>query len=136
MHCRNRNGVIGHCASAVGRRWRLAWRRRLWRRRWRGGPAFGGWRGGPGFGGGGWHGGGGWYPGLGIVAGVAAGAILGGVLAAPYGYGGYPYGYSVAPGYGYGDAAYYGGGYGGELAAAVIWCNSGGRTVLIWRKFV
>ncbi len=47
------------------------------------------------------------------MAGVAAGAILGGVLAAPYGYGGYPYGYSVSPGYGYGDAAYYGGGYGG-----------------------
>ncbi len=57
-------------------------------------------------------GGGGWYPGLGIAAGVAAGAILGGVLAAPYGYDGYPYGYSVVPGYGYGNAAYYGG-YGG-----------------------
>ena len=46
-----------------------------------------------------WIRGGGWYPGLGIAAGVAAGAILGGVLAAPYGYGGYyPYGYGVTPG--------------------------------------
>ncbi len=83
--------------------------------------AFGGWRGGPGFGGG-WHGGGGWYPGLGIAAGVAAGAILGGVLAAPYGYGGYyPNGYGVTPGYGYGGAAFYGyGGGGGCYPAQVL----------------
>ena len=42
------------------------------------------------------------------------GAILGGVLAAPYGYGGfYPNGYGVTPGYGYGGAAFYGYGGGG-----------------------
>jgi hypothetical protein len=70
---------------------------------WRGGPAMGGWRGAPGFGGG-WHGGGGWYPGLGVVAGVATGAVLGGY---------YPYGYGVTPGYGYGGAAFYGYGDGG-----------------------
>ena len=45
----------------------------------------GGWHGG-GWRGGGWHGGwGGWGPG--IVGGLAAGAIIGGALAAPYAYG-------------------------------------------------
>ena len=52
---------------------------------WRGGYYGGGWRGG--YYGGGWRGGyGGWYgPGAGFVA----GALIGGALAAPYGY--YPY---------------------------------------------
>ena len=97
---------------------------------WHGGPGFGGWRGGPGFGGG-WHGGGGWYPGLGIAAGVAAGAILGGVLASPYGYGGYyPYGYGVTPGYGYGGAAFYGYG-GGDCYPAQVWGPYGPHLVQI-----
>ena len=67
---------------------------RYWGGGWRGG--WGGWRGGWG----GWRGGWGWGGGL------AAGAIVGGLLAAPYYYGGYsPYYYS-------GYAPYYGGGYG------------------------
>ncbi len=61
---------------------------------WHGGGWHGGGRGWHG-GGGGWHGGGwhhgwgGWGPG--VVGGLAAGAIIGGALAAPYayGYGGY-----------------------------------------------
>jgi hypothetical protein len=49
---------------------------------------------------GGWHGhGGGW--GWGVGAGLATGAIIGGALAAPYYYGGYPYGGYYAPGPGY-----------------------------------
>ena len=64
----------------------------------------GGWRGGWG----GWRGGWGYYG-----AGIAAGAIVGGLLAAPYYYGGYsPYYYTgYAPYYGGGYAPYYGGGY-------------------------
>jgi len=63
--------------------------------RWRGG----GW--------GGWHGGRGWGWG-----GFAAGAVVGGLLAAPYYYGGYApyYNGGYAPYYG-GYAPYYGGGY-------------------------
>jgi hypothetical protein len=66
------------------------------------GGGFGGFRGG-GFGG--WHGGG-WHRGFGWggVGALAAGAVIGGALAAPYYYGGDPY-------YGY-DDAYYGSGYG------------------------
>src|SRR3984893_8791230 len=84
---------------------------------WRGGGWRGGW-------GGGWRGGwgGGWRGGWGGVGlGLAAGAIIGGGLAAPY-YGGYgyygdPYDYGYSPAY-YGDyyaPNYYGyeGGYSG-----------------------
>jgi hypothetical protein len=62
--------------------------------------------------GGGW--GGGWGRGWGW-GGFAAGAVVGGLLAAPYYYGGYsPYYYSgYAPYYGGGYAPYYGSGYGG-----------------------
>ena len=56
---------------------------------WHGGGGFhgGGWHGG-GWHGGGWHRGGGWW-GPAVVGGLAAGALL----AAPYYYGGYGYGY-------------------------------------------
>jgi hypothetical protein len=47
----------------------------------------------------GWHGGGGAF-----IGGLAAGAIVGGALAAPYYYGGGPYYYG-------GDYGYYGGAY-------------------------
>ena len=49
-----------------------------------------------GFNGGGWHGGGGGGYGnaAGVLGGLAAGAIIGGALAQPYGYGGYGYGYA------------------------------------------
>jgi hypothetical protein len=52
---------------------------------------------------GGWHGGyGGWHGGWGYYGGgFAAGAILGGLLAAPYYYGGGPF-YYPGPGYYYG----------------------------------
>jgi hypothetical protein len=41
-----------------------------------------------------WRGGGGWRGGYwGPGAGFVAGAVIGGALAAPYYYGGYPYGY-------------------------------------------
>jgi hypothetical protein len=63
---------------------------------WRGG--WGGWRGG-GWGGG-WRGGWGWG-----VGAVAAGALIGGALAAPYYYGGYDPFYYGAP---YVDYGYYG----------------------------
>jgi hypothetical protein len=56
--------------------------------------------------GGGWHGGyGGWHSGgWGYYGGgFAAGAILGGLLAAPYYYGGGPY-YGPGPGYAYGPS--------------------------------
>jgi hypothetical protein len=87
------------------------------------GGGFGGWRGG------GWHGGG-WHRGVGFgVGALAAGAIIGSALAAPYYYGGdygyddayygggygYPYGYRtvvVTPGYGYYGGYPYGGYYG------------------------
>ncbi|HET7384670.1 MAG TPA: BA14K family protein [Pseudolabrys sp.] len=61
-----------------------------------------GWRGG----GYGWRGGGwGWG---GVGAGLAAGAIIGGVLAAPYYYGGGPYyAYGGGPYYAYGGGPYY-----------------------------
>jgi hypothetical protein len=70
---------------------------------WRGGGFRGGWGGG--WRGGGWGGGwrGGGWGGFGL--GLAAGAIIGGAVAAPYygyDYGYYPYGYAPA---------YYGGGY-------------------------
>jgi hypothetical protein len=71
---------------------------------WHGGG--GGWHGGGGWRGGGhWHGGGGWG---GVGLGLAAGALAGAALAAPYyydgdpgypGYPGYGYGYGYAPGY-------------------------------------
>jgi hypothetical protein len=61
------------------------------------------------------HGGrGGWGPGIG--AGIIGGAILGGMLAAPY-YGGYgPYAYEPYP-YGYGPGPYFSPGYGGDAVA-------------------
>ena len=67
---------------------------------WHGGGWHGGWRGGGwGWRGGGW--GGGWGPG--VIGGLAAGAIIGGALAAPYAYG---YGgcYQYQPIYGPGGA--------------------------------
>lgn len=66
----------------------------------------GGWHGG-GYHGGGWHrGGGGW--GWGAGAGFAAGALLGGALAArPYYYYGPGYAYEPAPAYGPDDAEAY-----------------------------
>ena len=71
--------------------------------------AWGGWHGGWG----GWHGGGWGWGGVGL--GLAAGALVGAALTAPYwgGYG-YPYGYGYpAYAYGYGYPAYgYGYGYG------------------------
>jgi hypothetical protein len=70
---------------------------------------WGGWHGGWG----GWHGG--WHRGWGW-GGFAAGAVIGGALAAPYYYGGYyPYGAYYSPPYPYPAAGYYGGppGYGG-----------------------
>ena len=71
-----------------------------------------GWRGG----GYGWHGGGwGWG---GVGAGLAAGAIIGGVLAAPYYYGGGPY-YAYGGGPYYAPApGYYAQPYGGDDAVA------------------
>jgi hypothetical protein len=65
---------------------------------WHGGGWHGGWHGG----GWGWHRGwGGWGPG--VIGGLAAGAIIGGALAAPYAYG---YGgcYQYQPIYGPGGA--------------------------------
>lgn len=54
--------------------------------------ASGGWHGGRHVGG--WHGGGRYYRRGGVFPGFAAGAIIGGALAAPYAYGyGYPYSY-------------------------------------------
>ncbi|MGA8495557.1 MAG: hypothetical protein WB764_08755, partial [Xanthobacteraceae bacterium] len=74
--------------------------------------------------------------GLGLAAGLAAGAILGGVIASPYGYGGYyPYGYGVTPGYGYGGAAFYGYGDsyggGGGCYPAQVWGPYGPHLVQI-----
>jgi hypothetical protein len=67
-------------------------------------PADAYWRGG-----GGWHGGyygGGWRGGYGPGLGFAAGALLGGAIAAPYYY--RPYGYGYYP-------------YGGPYAAPCVW---------------
>jgi hypothetical protein len=44
--------------------------------------------------------------GLGILGGLAAGAVVGGALAAPYNYGGGPYYYGGGPYYGYGGPYY------------------------------
>ena len=60
------------------------------------------------------HGGrGGWGPGIG--AGIIGGAILGGMLAAPY-YDDGPYAYEPYP-YGYGPGLYFSPGYGGDAVA-------------------
>jgi hypothetical protein len=87
---------------------------------WRGGVGHGGWGGRGGWGGG--RGGWGWG---GPAAGLAAGAIIGGAIAAsqPYGYG-YGYDYDYSPGYysyGYAPGGYAPGGYvaaapGGDVA--------------------
>jgi hypothetical protein len=69
-----------------------------------------GWHGGGAWHGGGWGGRGGWHGGWGpgVVGGLAAGAIIGGALAAPYAYGyGYDGCYQYQPIYGP-DGAYLG----------------------------
>jgi hypothetical protein len=101
---------------------------------WRGGWG-GGWRGGWG---GGWRGGwgGGWHRGWGgLGLGLAAGAIVGGALAAPY-YGGYGYNddYGYSPAY-YGDyyaPTYYGydGGYYGGY-----WPGYRNRAYIVHRPY-
>jgi len=55
-----------------------------------------------------WRGRGGWGRGAGIGAGIIGGAIIGGMLAAPY--------YAADPYYGY-DGPYYAPGYGGNAVA-------------------
>jgi hypothetical protein len=60
-----------------------------------------------------WRGRGGWGPGVGAA--IVGGAILGGMLAAPY-YGDGPYAYEPYP-YGYGPGPYFSPGYGGDAVA-------------------
>jgi hypothetical protein len=113
---------------------------------WRGGGWRGGWGGGwHGGWGGGWRGGwgGGWHRGWGGVGlGLAAGAIVGGALTAPY-YGGYGY-YDDGYDYGYSPAYYsdyyaptyygYGGGYGRSIYGG-YWPGYRPRAYIVHRPY-